>query len=292
MKQEQVKSGSTFNGLTIDVEDWFHILDVGGPPMSAWSALPSRVERNTERLLELLASHAVHATFFTLGWIAEHHPQLARRIADPNHEIATHGYAHELVRSMGKERFRKDTRRSKKLLEDISGQRVIGHRAAGFSLTKETMWAFDILLEEGLRYDASVCPVPHGHGGMPGYPLHPYWQRSLSGDTIWEFPVSCLSIGRWRLPFSGGGYLRLLPYKIISNQIRRLNRNGFPATIYLHPREIDPNHPRLPMPLLRRLKSYVNLSTTLPKLERLLKDFALGPLRRLVPKDSQGLAKE
>lgn len=277
------------NGLTIDVEDWFHILEVDGPPAETWTSLPSRVEAATHRLLQLLGDGGVRATFFLLGWIAERHPTLVRRIAEAGHEVATHGYAHRLLRAMGMEGFREDLRRSVRVLEGITGRKVLGHRAAGFSLTLETLWAFDILAEEGLLYDASLCPAPHGHGGIPGYPLHPFAQRLSNGGSLWEFPVSCLQIGPWRLPFSGGGYLRLLPYHLIDRQIHRLNRAGHPAIIYVHPREVDPSHPRLPMSLARRFKSYVNLSTTFPKLERLLKTFRFQPLRELVPRDSSAL---
>lgn len=277
------------NGLTVDVEDWFHILEVGGPPLREWSNLPSRVEASTDRLLELLATREVRATFFVLGWIAEHHPALVRRIASAGHEVATHGHTHQLLRQMGRHGFREDLARSVRSLEDAMGRRVLGHRAAGFSLTHQSLWAFEILIDEGLRYDASVCPAPHGHGGLPGHPLYPYSQRLSDGRALWEFPVSCLRIGPWRLPFSGGGYLRLLPYSFISHQIHQLNRAGHPAIVYIHPREVDPTHPRLPMPWIRRFKSYVNLSTTLPKLERLLTDFQFTPLADLLPAPGSGV---
>jgi len=276
------------NALTIDVEDWFHILEVGGPPLREWAGLPSRVEACTDRLLELFRKHGVKATFFVLGWIAEHHPTLVRRIVDAGHEVATHGYGHLLVHQVSPREFRDDLRRSTRLLEDLSGRRVVGHRATGFSITRASLWAFDILKEEGLVYDASVCPAPHGHGGLPGYPLHPYRQPAGERGTIWEFPVSCLQIGPWRLPFSGGGYLRLFPYPLIARQIRRLNRRGHPAIVYVHPREVDPFHPRLPMPLLRRFKSYVNLGTTLSKLDRLLTEFRFKPLAELEPSIKSG----
>jgi polysaccharide deacetylase family protein (PEP-CTERM system associated) len=258
-------------------------LNAGGPAPDAWSSLPSTVEANTDRLLELLSGRRVRATFFVLGWIAERHPGLVSRIARQGHEVATHGYAHELLYKLGREEFRHSLRRSVRLLEDQAERRVLGHRAPGFSLTSESLWALEVLIDEGLVYDASVCPAAHGHGGLPGYPLHPYAQHDGRGRRLWEFPVSCMSLGKWRLPFSGGGYLRLLPYAIISRQIRRLNHMGHPAILYVHPREVDPKHPRLPMPLARRFKSYVNLRTTLPKLERLLGEFTFGSLAGLLP---------
>lgn len=275
------------NGLTVDVEDWFHILEVGGPGIREWDALPSRVESSTERLLGVFDAHGVRATFFVLGWIADRHPALVRRIVAGGHEVATHGYSHSLVSTLGPDGFREDLRRSLRVLEEQSREPVLGHRAAGFSLTRDTLWAFDVMVAEGLRYDASVCPAAHGHGGMPESPLHPHARATAGGMRLWEFPVSCLDLRAWRLPFSGGGYLRLLPYTLIARQILRLNRAGHPAIVYVHPREVDPSHPRLPMSWLRRFKSYVNLSTTLPKLERLLSEFRFGPLQHLLPGEPQ-----
>jgi polysaccharide deacetylase family protein (PEP-CTERM system associated) len=169
------------------------------------------------------------------------------------------------------------------VLEDQTGRKVRGHRAPGFSITADCLWAFDVLAEEGVEYDASVCPAPHGHGGIPHAPLHPYLHRCLGGGSLHEFPVSCFELGPWRLPFSGGGYFRLLPYGVVAGQLRRLNRGGHPGIVYIHPRELDPAHPRLPMPLLRRFKSYVNLSTTPAKFARLLEDFQFAPLADLIP---------
>jgi polysaccharide deacetylase family protein (PEP-CTERM system associated) len=200
------------------------------------------------------------------------------------HEIGTHGYGHHLVYHLGPERFRQDLRRSVRILEDQAGLRIRGHRAPGFSITRDCLWAFDILAEEGIEYDASVCPAPHGHGGLASAPLHPYLQPCAGGAVLHEFPVSCIRVGPWRLPFSGGGYLRLLPYPLVSAQLRRLNRRGRPGIVYIHPRELDPDHPRLPMPWLRRFKSYVNLRTTPVKFVRLLEDFRFAPLAEMLPR--------
>jgi polysaccharide deacetylase family protein (PEP-CTERM system associated) len=273
----------SLNGLTVDVEDWFHILEIGGAERSTWDALQPRVMENTARVLDLLAEHGARATFFVLGWIADRHPSLAPRIAAAGHEVATHGYGHHLVYRLGRDPFQEDLRRSVRVLEDQIGRAVRGHRAPGFSITHDCLWAFDVLAEEGIEYDASVCPAPHGHGGMAGASLHPYVQRCSSGASLHEFPVSCMRLGPWRLPFSGGGYLRLLPYRIVSGQLRRLNRGGHPGIVYIHPRELDPGHPRLPMPWLRRFKSYVNLKGTPAKFARLLEDFRFVPLADLLP---------
>jgi polysaccharide deacetylase family protein (PEP-CTERM system associated) len=271
------------NGLTVDVEDWFHILEIGGADRSTWDGLPSRVTESTARVLDLLGQRGARATFFVLGWIADRHPSLAPRIAAEGHEVATHGYGHHLVYRLGRDGFRQDLRRSVRVLEDQTGRAIRGHRAPGFSITADCPWAFDVLAEEGIEYDASVCPAPHGHGGMPGAPLHPYVQRCSGGASLHEFPVSCMRLGPWRFPFSGGGYLRLLPYRVVAGQLRRLNRAGHPGIVYIHPRELDPGHPRLPMPWVRRFKSYVNLKSTPAKFGRLLEEFRFAPLAELLP---------
>jgi len=270
---------STVNALTIDLEEWFHILDVDGAyPMAEWRNLPSRVERNTERLLELMEGAGVHATFFVLGWIAETYPDLVRRVAAAGHEIASHGYGHELVYEIGRERFREDLRRAIGVLEGGVGRKVLGYRAPGFSIVPGGEWAFDCLAELGIRYDSSLFPAPRGHGGWPGAPRLPHDLAVANGDTLREFPISVLQAGPLSVAFCGGGYFRLFPYRFIRWGIERLNRQGEPAMVYLHPREIDPGQPRMKLPPARRFKSYVNLKTTERKFQRLLRDFEWAPV--------------
>ena len=274
-----------FNGmdaLTIDVEDWFHILDVRGtPPLEAWNAMPSRVERNLRRLLEILAEHDTRATCFFLGWVAERFPHLVRAAADAGHEIGSHGYSHQLVFDLTESEFFDDVRKTRSILEDISGRSVIGYRAPGFSMVKDTPWAFESLAAAGYLYDTSIFPGTRGHGGLPEAALTPTHVATRSGTMV-EFPISMVEIAGRRICLFGGGYLRLFPYCIISAMTRRAHREGRFVVFYLHPREIDPAQPRLPMSLPRRFKSYVNIRGTEAKLGRLLCDFRFKPLREFL----------
>jgi polysaccharide deacetylase family protein (PEP-CTERM system associated) len=257
--------------LSIDVEDWFHILDVASaPPLEAWNGLPSRVEGNFRRLLELLAGRSVKASCFFLGWVAERFPHLVKEAAAQGHEIASHGYAHRLVFSMTREEFTEDARRTRLLLEDLAGAAVAGYRSAGFSVTEDTAWFFDALLEAGYRYDSSVFPAPRGHGGMRNGCRRPYLIGPLA-----EFPITVADFLGRPMCFFGGGYLRLFPYSLIRRKAHEVLRENRPVVFYLHPREIDPDHPRLEMPPARRFKSYVNLATTERKLRSILAEFPL-----------------
>jgi polysaccharide deacetylase family protein (PEP-CTERM system associated) len=266
------------NAMSIDVEEWFHILEVADAPLPAqWSGLDARVERNTERLLELLSDAGAGCTCFVLGWVAERHPRLVRRIADAGFEIASHGYAHELVRAIGPSRFRADVQRSIAAIGDACGRRPCGYRAPGFSIDEETTcWAFDILGELGMRFDSSIVPGRAGHGGVRAAEPLPHALPLRGGGTILEFPISVTSLAGARLPYCGGGYLRLFPYPFVRSRIAATNRRGEPAMVYVHPRDIDPDQPRIAMPLHRRFRSYVNLGTTFEKLRRLLRDFRFG----------------
>jgi polysaccharide deacetylase family protein (PEP-CTERM system associated) len=272
------------NAFTVDVEEWFHILDAEeAPDPKSWESLESRVEIGTERLLELLDTAGVRATFFFLSWVAERHPELVRRVAEGGHEIATHGYAHRLVYRGDAASFREDTRRARGVLEDITGRPVEGYRAAGFSITRETPWAFDVLAEEGFRYDSSVFPAKRAHGGLDLDRERPFRIAGPSGPELWEFPIVPARFGpgpgSLRIPFAGGGYLRLWPLGLLLRAARGLNRRGVPVTWYLHPREVDVEQPRLQLPWRRRFKYYVNLAGTTQKLQRLLE--RAGPFEPL-----------
>ena len=267
------------NILTVDVEDWFHILEVvGTPDLAAWDQLESRVERSFPRLLDLFAEAGVRVTCFFLGWVAERHPALVRRALAEGHEVACHGYAHQLVYTQTPAEFAADLERAKAILEDACGEEVLGYRAPGFSITPATPWAFEEIKAAGFRYDSSVFPGPRGHGGLPGAPLAPYAIETSRGP-LQELPVSVVGIGPRRLCFFGGGYLRLTPYPLIRAMSRLVNLRGRPVIYYVHPREVDRGHPRLPMGRLRRFKSYVNLATTEPKLRGLARDEELGTMR-------------
>jgi polysaccharide deacetylase family protein (PEP-CTERM system associated) len=275
--------------FSVDVEDWFHILDLPStPPLSAWPALPSRVESNFFRLLDLFSAHRAHVTCFFLGWVGERFPDLVREAAARGHEIASHGYAHRLVYEMTRREFVEDATHARRLLEDIAGCPVIGYRSAGFSVTAETQWFFDALAESGYLYDSSVFPAPRGHGGLRRSRREPH--RLVTGNSsILEFPISVADLAGKAICFFGGGYLRIFPYALIRRMGRRVLAEGRPVIFYIHPREIDPGHPRLPMSLPRRFKSYVNLKSTEDKVTRILRDFPLTTFRDFVGQERQWL---
>jgi polysaccharide deacetylase family protein (PEP-CTERM system associated) len=259
--------------FTIDVEDWFHISDLDDTPLvETWHGYESRVERNLRELLDLLDGHGVKATCFFLGWIGEKFPALVRETAARGHEVASHGYAHELVYEIAPEAFRADIRRAKQVLEDSFGGQVVGYRAPGFSITPETPWAWDILGEEGYRYDSSIFASRRGFGGDPGAYPRPH-VRTAQGNGVVAMPLRPARAFGQSLMFSGGGYLRLLPTSVITFLADRLAEADAPIIYYVHPREIDTEQPRLPMPLVRQFKSYVNLSTTRTKLERIFERY-------------------
>jgi polysaccharide deacetylase family protein (PEP-CTERM system associated) len=276
------------NAMTIDVEDYFHVSVFDGVvPRSQWDGLESRVCANTERLLEIFAEHDVRATFFVLGWVAERYPHLVRRITEGHHEIASHGYGHRLIYDQTREAFRDDVRRSKALLEAAAGVRVAGYRAPSYSVTPRSLWALDILIEEGYTYDSSIFPIRHDRYGIPVSARHPYVIERESGSIV-EVPGSTTMIGPMTLPVAGGGYFRILPYGWTRWGIARVNeQEARPAVFYLHPWEIDPDQPRLKAGLLSRFRHYRNLEHTEDRLRQLLTDFRFGPVSELLAGVSQ-----
>lgn len=263
-----------FSCLTIDVEDWFHILDSPAvPSIENWSSLKSRIERNLEKLLSLLETYSVKATFFWLGWLAERNKDLVRKCQNAGHEIASHGYAHILAYEAGPKVFKQDITLARILLEDIIGEPVRGLRAPGFGITEKTSWAFDVIQESGYQYDSSIFPSARVHGGISDSPLGPYFIETQSGHLL-EIPMSIVEIFGRRTSLFGGGYLRLANKLMIKWGIDRLQVAGQPLIVYVHPREIDPDQPRLPLNWLRRFKCYVNLHSTLPKLKWLCKKYS------------------
>jgi len=265
--------------MTIDVEDYFHVSVFDRVlPRSSWDSMESRVVANTERLLDLFDEHAVRGTFFVLGWVAERFPDLVRSIAARGHELASHGYAHRLVYEQTPDIFRDDVRRAKGLIEDISGRKVKGYRAPSFSVTERSLWALDVLLEEGHRYDASIFPIRHDRYGIPDAPRWPH-PMTRSGGELFEVPGSTVRLGGTNVPVAGGGYFRILPYAWTRWGIARLNQlEGQPAIFYLHPWEIDPQQPRLRASALGRFRHYRNLHLTERRLRALMRDFAFGRL--------------
>lgn len=278
------------NILTVDVEDWFHILEVEGTPdLERWRGLESRVARGFHTLLDLCDEAGARATCFFLGWVAERFPELVRAAHARGHEVASHGYAHRLVYDQRPAEFGADIRRAKDVLEQACGAAVDGYRAPGFSIRADTPWAFDEIAAAGYRYDASVFPGPRGHGGLPGAPLGPHLLETRAGRLV-EFPATVVDLGLARVCFFGGGYLRLSPYRVMAGMTRLVNLRRRPVIYYVHPREVDPDHPRLAMSRLRRFKSYVNLRSTAPKLRRLLRAQRLGTFREWLAAEGARLA--
>ena len=267
--------------FSVDVEDWFHILDVpSAPPISEWANLPSRVEKNFSKLLEIFAEHGVQVTCFVLGWVGERFPHLVQEAAARGHEIASHGYGHRLVYQQSRQDFYDDVRRARLLLEDVAGVPVLGYRAPGFSTTTDTPWFFDALAEAGYQYDSSVFPAPRTHGGIRDARRDPY--RVNGSHGIVELPISVVDFMGSPMCFFGGGYLRLFPYWLIRKKANEVLAQGRPVVFYIHPREIDPDHPRLPMSRSRTFKSYVNLDSTEAKLRRVLQDFPVTTFQHAI----------
>lgn len=267
-------NGELVHALSFDIEDWFHIVEVKAvedpaqwPELSAQSSI---VERYTDNILKACDEFDTKATFFVLGWIAERHPQLVKRIADAGHELATHSYWHRKVYELTPETFRADIEHSIKAITDAApGSEIVGFRAPSFSITAGSEWAFDVLLDCGIKYDASLFPASRGHGGYE-CPRGAHTHTAPSGRTMPELPMSVMQLGPKRVCYSGGGYLRLLPAWLIERGVQQESKAGRPTVIYLHPRDFAPDCPRVPMPPHRRFKCYVGLSSTMGKLRSLL----------------------
>ena len=260
------------NALSVDVEDYFQVWALSRWfPRSKWDETPCRVERNVDLILQLLDEAGAHATFFTLGWIAERFPELVRRIAAAGHEIASHGYAHSRVDELERKAFFADILLAKSILQDVTGVEVKGYRAPSFSIGADTEWAYDCIVEAGYRYSSSVYPIRHDHYGMPDAPRFAYRSR----PDLLELPITTTRFFDRNWPAGGGGYFRLLPYALSRWSIERVNRvEEQPAIFYFHPWELDPDQPRVPgVGMKTRFRHYLNLHQTEHRLRRLLADF-------------------
>ncbi len=273
--------------LSFDVEEHFQVSAFESPMRRRhWGQYESRVEANTERLLELLVSRGVRATFFVLAWVAERYPSLVRRIALEGHEVASHGYAHELITAQTQVAFREDVRRAKGILENILSQPVRGYRAPSFSITKNTMWATQVLVEEGYSYDSSIFPVLHDRYGVPSANPEVHQLMTAAGP-LWEVPPSTVKYLGVRVPVAGGGYFRLYPYPVLRSLLRKLEGEGSSLVMYMHPWEFDPNQPRMEGSVVSRIRHYMNLDKTESRLRTLLQDFAFAPIRHVFPQIEQ-----
>jgi polysaccharide deacetylase family protein (PEP-CTERM system associated) len=269
------------NALTFDVEEYFHAEAFGSVVRpEEWPGLESRVATATDRVLELLSETAVSATFFVLGWVAERHPALIRAIQSQGHEVACHGYNHQMLTRLSRSELAEDLRRAKGSIEDAAGTVVIGYRAPTFSMVRETLWSLEALVEAGFRYDSSIFPIVHDRYGIPDAARFPHRLAAGRGREIAEFPLSTIAGLGLRFPVAGGGYLRLLPYAVTKWALQHLNRHeGQPGIVYLHPWELDPGQPRMPVGRLTHLRHSVNIQTTGLKLRRLLGEFQFAPVR-------------
>lgn len=265
------------NYVSVDVEDWFqaeayaHLI-----PFDQWDSLDLRVEKNTHLLLDLFDVAETKATFFVLGWIAERQPDLIREIVKRGHEVGSHGWSHRPLWRMEPAEFREEAQRSRAFLQDLSGSPVIGFRAPCFSITKNTRWALDMLVESGYQYDSSIFPVHHDRYGIPDAPLH----AARQPEGILEIPMSVLNVGSYRLPVAGGGYLRLYPLGLTSYAIHKMNQAGRPAVVYVHPWEFDPGQPTWPgLSRGGRFRHHVGTGRNENKMKALMSGFRFAPMR-------------
>lgn len=300
------------NALTIDVEDYFQVHAFSKTiRVEDWPRYECRVERNTSRILDILSKYDIRATFFILGWVAERYPDLVRKIAEQRHEIASHGYCHELVGNQTPDEFRADVAKTKQVLEGITGKEVTGYRASTYSITKRTSWALRVLAEEGYKYDSSIFPVHHDVYGFPEAPRFPF-KVSFNGHAnnplpfrlpktpstwmgegrdegdLWEFPISTVRLLGQNLPVAGGGYFRLLPYWLTSKSLKHINDGGNAFIFYVHPWEFDPGQPRINgAPLKARFRHYLNLEKVENRFLSLLQDFQFAAVRDVIEKDKR-----
>ena len=286
------------NALTFDIEEYFHAEAFARALRpEEWPGLESRVVDTTERLLDILDYADARATFFVLGWVAERYPELVKDIVGRGHEVACHGYGHQMIQRQSRQDFAKDVQRAKTAIEDAAGTAVIGYRAPTFSVRRDTLWSLEVLWEAGFLYDSSIFPILHDRYGISDAPRFPHRvtfgngngtgtaKGLASGNSIAEFPLSTLSVLGRRLPIAGGGYFRLVPYRLTRRAIRYLNtEEQQPAIVYLHPWELDMHQPKVRVGLLTRLRHSVNIHSTEAKLRRLLKDFRFAPVRDILAK--------
>lgn len=269
------------NAMTVDVEDYFQVQALAGRvPRSTWESIPARVEANVDTILALFDDAGVKATFFTLGWIAQRHPAMVRRIVDGGHELASHGWDHTRADAQNPAEFRADVGRARRMLEDIGGVAVRGYRAATFSIGAQNLWAFAALESEGYRYSSSVNPISHDLYGMPDAPRTPF---RPDGGRLWEIPMTTYRLAGRNIPCAGGGYFRLLPYRAYRFGLNRVHRiEHHPGIFYFHPWEVDPAQPRVGgLALKSRLRHYTNLRRMQPRLRRLLEEFTWDRMDRV-----------
>jgi polysaccharide deacetylase family protein (PEP-CTERM system associated) len=269
------------NAFSVDVEEYFQVEAFSSLiPKLDWDRLPRRAEEQTKRTLELLETFRVRGTFFVLGWMAEKNPALVRAIQDAGHEIGSHGFSHKMITEMTPKEFREDIRKAKGILEEITKKEVHGYRAPTFSIVEKTSWAYEILIDEGYRYSSSVYPIHHDRYGWPGFGRDPRKMAVNGKGDFWEVPMSVGVVGPFRIPFGGGGYLRLYPLFLTKALFRMFEKEGKSAMLYMHPWELDADQPKVQAPLLRRLRHYVGIRNMEKKLVTLLGTNKFGTVRQ------------
>ncbi len=269
------------HAMTVDVEDYFHVAAFNKViKPETWDQWPSRVEANTHKLLQVFADADIKITFFILGWVAERYPELVKAIRDQGHEIASHGYSHQLIYKQDPNVFREETAKSKQILEDLSQAPITGYRAASYSITRKSLWALDILAELGFTWDSSIFPTRHDNYGIPGSPEEPYKIITSNGNSLTEFPLTTAKVFGQSVPAAGGGYFRQYPYALSRWLFERASLNQTkPQIFYLHPWEIDPDQPRVPnASWFSNFRHYTNLHRCLPRLECMIDDFKFGTI--------------
>ncbi len=268
------------NVFSVDLEDYYHVYAFQDKiKFGDWKDYPSRIEVNTKKLLDMLGD--TKATFFVLGWVAEHFPELVKEVHRAGHEIGSHSYDHKVIYEQSKAEFRESVRKSKEILENLTGSEVRGFRAPTFSITEKTLWALEVLIEEGFLYDSSIFPIFHDRYGVPDAERFPF-RVSYSGGELVEFPISTRQFRGRNIPIGGGGYTRLLPYAFTKNGIRTLNKRNEPAVFYVHPWEIDPDQPRISSTFLGNIRHYYNLGRNETKIARLLNDFRFTSFKEIL----------
>ena len=272
------------NAFTVDVEDYFQVEGFAKAiDRSSWEGFRTRVGESNSLLLDILARHKVRATFFVLGWVARKHPEIVRQIVASGHELASHGMSHRLIYSQTPEEFRRETRDAKALLEDLGQRPVVGYRAATYSITSRSLWALDVLCEEGFQYDSSIFPMRHDRYGIPDAEPKPHVLTTPGGGRLVEFPISVLRYGGAKIPVAGGGYFRLFPYQFTRWALRKLNVQQQEFVFYVHPWEVDPEQPRVEeASALSRFRHYLNLDRCAERLSRLLGDFEFDTMRSVL----------
>ena len=286
----QATTKTTTHFFTVDVEEYFQVRALESVvSRDEWLSRPTRVAGSIDQLLTSLDRYGTRGTFFALGWLAEHRPEVIRAISSAGHEVASHGFRHERVTSLTPAQFREDLRSSREALEQVTGSRVLGYRAPNFSIVPGFEWAFDALIEEGYVYDSSLFPIHRSGYGYPSAPRVPHLIRRPCGELA-EFPLATISVLSYPIPAAGGGYLRQFPFGLIRRAFRQAADRGEPATFYIHPWEIDDAQPRLPVSSLNRIRHYRGLDTALHRIERLLGEFKFTTIASYLPQLEPSLA--